>query len=201
MSKLNVAEVASQVLSRKIDRVDMQMLVALEASPDHTLRLEDRAVDERLPPLPNAPKGAPPRLQRKLVQGLHSLVDSFCDDRPDMTVIPQPPIIERHAKTGETIEYPRDPIIMRFSLARLERMCSGSAECPALIEHTGGADEETAKKPTRLLRLSDTGEIMLQLWRDGRTSVPFPDPSEPTAEKPKQDPKAEKPKQGQQAAA
>lgn len=184
MPKINPQEVASQVLNRKVDRVDIQMLVALEAAPRNTLRLEDRMETVRIPPPANAPKGTPPRAETKINQGLQSQVDAWCDARPDLTVVPQEPLIEKNVKTGEERSYERDPIVNRFTVARLERMTSGSSECPALIEHVGGADEETAKQPTRLLQLSPTGEVMLALWRDGRlANVPFPD-AEVKAEEP-----------------
>lgn len=180
MPKLNVQEVASQVLSRKVDRVDICMLEVLEAADKQTLRLEDRIENVRLPPVPGAPPGTPHRYQNKVMQGLQSLVDNWCASRPDLTVVPQPDLVEVHAKTGEERRYKREPAIGQFTIARLERLTNGSAECPGLIEHVGGADEETSKKPTRLLTLSPTGEAMLALWREGRVpNIPYPDPKPP----------------------
>lgn len=182
MAKLNVQEVASQVMSRKVDRVDIAMLEALEAAPKQTLRLEDRIEVVKSPPPPNAPPGAPPVYRNKVTQGLESAVRAWCESRMDLTVVQQEPIVERHAKSGELLTHKRDPIFNTFSIARLERMTTGTSECPALIEHVGGADEETAKMPTRLLQLSATGEIMLTLWRENKVpGVPYPDPPAPVA--------------------
>lgn len=184
MAKINPSEVSAQIQNRKVDRVDIEMLLALERAPDRTLRLEDRMETALVPPPPNAPRGSPNRPETKIIYGLRSLVDSWCDSRLDLTVKEQKPIIEKNIKTGETIEHPVDPIAMRFSISRLERMTDGNAEVRSPIEHVGGADEETAKMPTRFLKLSEVGEIVLSLWRSGKIpGVPHPDPAEPKAER------------------
>lgn len=180
---LNVQEVAAEVLNRKVDRLDIAILEILAKAPEKTMRWENRVEERRLPPLPGAPKGAPPRIKYDMVPGLEVAANSWCDENPHLTVFEQEPIKERHRVSGELLVHPRDPVIKRCTIARLENLVAGTTTCPGLIEHLGAPDEATAAKPTRLLKLSEVGEVMLKLWYEGRIkNVPYPDPAPPTPE-------------------
>lgn len=169
--------VAVDIANRKMERVDMAMLEALEAAEHQTLRWEDR--HDRIPgdPIPGAPRGAPRPVKNVLIPGLETLVNEWCDQRPDLTVIPRAPIVEIHKGTGIRQEHELEPVINRCSISRLEAMVAGG-----LIEHTGQADEDSARKPTRELTLTKAGAQMLKQWRQNKVQgLPYPDPVLPTA--------------------
>lgn len=180
---------AAETANRKMERCDIAILEALAAAPDQTMRWEDRIENRRLPALAGAPAGAPPRLEPHLVQGLESSVNAWCDAHPHL-VVHQLKEVEVTFKNAPTQRYTPEPRSERCTISRLEALVGGG-----LVEHVGGPDEDSAKKPTRELKLSKAGAQVLDHWKKGRVQgLAYPDPKAPKAkaEEPKLDQKDEK---------
>lgn len=167
----------AEVANRRMERADIEMLLVLEKSPKKTLHWEDRIGTVPLARAPGTPRDAPVRMQQTLLQGLESQVNAFCDENPHLTVIPLKEEQTRF-QDGHVEKWTPEPYRQRCNIARLEGLAGWA------IEHVGQADEETAKQPTRLLRLTEEGQKMIESWKEGRLQgVLYPDARPPKAKK------------------